>query len=387
MFYYDHRINTMYHITRASAEKGLLRILTSRINKRFKPDISEKIINDIMSNLSIPNEYANDKCIYMSVDESEFEGIRFSITASEVIKCKNPENGNELLPIPFPKCKKNADYSDYLPLNSISILNELADEHTEGGIIKQNGNFNNMTFSIYQSYKTAISKCLSNIFDGNYLFKIANAIIGSFTTEYKERFFVYRVNNKRPVIYEVSRNATKAIALQEKLSASAIKDILLKYTKGITCIDAELTRIANLIHNILLYNESYSDEELNNPYAYSYDERFKTTRFCFKKTLEDIDFIFRHVSGKWITHYICVPFKDIEWNNITDVVQHGLPSYKGFRLTCSADEYQLERITDKDKICINGLSNAYVYSSKNEIHICNKKITENTPIYFRLILE
>ncbi|MCR5146138.1 MAG: hypothetical protein K6B70_02145 [Clostridia bacterium] len=386
MFFYDHRNSRMYHITRKSAQDGLLKIVTSRVKKRFNSELCEKIIKDIIDNLAIPNEYANDKCIYMSVDESDFEGIRFSITASEVIKCKNPENGNELVPLPFPKCKEKADYSNYLTLNSVTILSELARDYIEDGVIKQSGNFANMKFSLSNSYTEEIAKSLRRIFSPDFQTKVAKNIICNATVECKNRFFVYRINNRKPAIYEVSRNSQKAINLEEHLSATKIRELILLYTKGLTCIDTEISWVANLIHNKVLYDEYYLEEELNNPYTYEYDVLRKNSRFRFKKTVEGIEFILRYSSLRWVSHYICVPFKEIEWENIVDLAEYHTPKYKGFYFASPEDEYLLKKVVDENKIRMYAATKAYIYSSKNEIHIRNEKITEDTFVYFRLVL-
>lgn len=403
MFFYDYNFDTMYHITRKSAEEGLKKILTSRVKGRFNEKTSKKVIDDIMSNISIPNEYANDKCIYMSVDESELEGIRFSITASEIIKCKNPDTGNELIPIPLPKFKNKVDYLDLLPLNSFSILSDLADYGQKDGVIKQVGDLSNMTFSIDNSYKNLIAEQLEEVFTKAYAMKIASAIDKTISST-SHRFFLYRINNKKPVIYEGSRTGVCVVDTTSEtsaLSADLIMRVIKLYIKDITCIDDELAKIANKIHNMILYNIKYSKEELNNPYKvikfpvflHSYD-----MQFCFKKKLNEIDFKFRLTSYNWISDFICAPLKDIEWTTrySSQNCNYFAPTYKGYRIVipntdmwvCSWPEL------DDDKIYIDGWTEKIIEDDKITLkgtgmktNMSDTVITEDTIVYFMVVLD
>lgn len=385
MFYYDNTFNTMYHITRKSAKEGLIKIITSRVNSRFNSEVSQCIIDEIMNNISIPNEYQNDRCIYMSVDESHTDGIRFSITASEVIKCKNPETGGELIPIPLPKYKAKKDYSNYLPLDSSSILNELAEANIKNGVIKQKGDFSNITFSVNESYENLISDVLKLVFNRAYSAKIANVITRSVSSE-SQKFFVYRLNNNKPVIYEVSRNAIKPVDAEEKLSAESIKKIIQLYTKEIISIEKEINDMSNCIHNMILYDISYGDEELSNPYSYKCTDT--GIKFCFRKTEKGIDFLFRPNSSrsKWISGYINAPLKDITWTSL-DVVEHYAPKYKGFRLTLPEENDCLNRA--EGKIYIDYNHRMYVYSSLHHTALeGNKtKVDGDTMVSFRVAIE
>ena len=411
MFYFDNDSDTMYCITRESAEKGLLKILTSRVNKRFDSKFSENIISDIMSKISIPNEYRNDICIYMSADDEDcYKAKLFSITASEVIKCLNQKNGSEIVQYPIPKCKiKDFKASYYLPLDSTTLFSELSEKSLKNGIIKQSGNLKNMTFSISGSYETLICEILRKVFSEEYSSNLAKRIVNSMSADL-HKFFVYRIVNKKPVIYAISHNGIQIVDAESKLSAANIAEIIKPFVTGIPGVDEEITKLANKIHNMVLYDVDYDKEELNNPYVYD------GKKFGFKKTQKGIDFIFRRESQcwpvgytNWISDFICVPFKDITWRRSTREAMRGgivsdtdyvKPSYKGFRLAYLGNDVRFLNPWDK----IPGLDysdmskidddNIYVFAStvnlKNECIELNGKwnnVKDTTPVYIMVAMD
>lgn len=411
MFYFDNNFNILYYITRKSAKNGLLNLLTSRVNKRFDSRFSKNIISDIMSNISIPNEYSNDKCIYMSADDEDcYKGKRFTITASEVIKCLDQKNGNDIVPYPIPKCNiKYFKASYYLPLDSTTLFSELSEKSVTNGVIKQSGNLNDMTFSISESYVTFISKILRKVFNKDYSLNLAIRIVNSMSNDL-HKFFVYRIVNQKPVIYAISSNGIQLVDTESKLSAANIVEIIKPFVTGIPGVDDEITKLANKIHNMVLYDIDYDKEELNNPYEYD------GKKFNFKMTKNGIDFIFRHKSDcwpvrftSWISDLICVPFKDITWGRTTkeagkyivsdtDYVE---PSYNGFRLAylgndvdfiepwkrSSKEDYSDLPKIDEDK-------NIYVFAStvnlKNKCIELNGKwnnVKDDTPVYIMVAMD
>lgn len=411
MFYFDNNFNILYYITRKSAKNGLLNLLTSRVNKRFDSRFSKNIISDIMSNISIPNEYSNDKCIYMSADDEDcYKGKRFTITASEVIKCLDQKNGNDIVPYPIPKCNiKYFKASYYLPLDSTTLFSELSEKSVTNGVIKQSGNLNDMTFSISESYVTFISKILRKVFNKDYSLNLAIRIVNSMSNDL-HKFFVYRIVNQKPVIYAISHNGVQLVDTESKLSAANIVEIIKPFVTGIPGVDDEITKLANRIHNMVLYDIDYDKEELNNPYEYD------GKKFNFKMTKNGIDFIFRHESDcwpvrftSWISDLICVPFKDITWGRTTEEAGKYIvsdtdyvePSYNGFRLAylgndvdfiepwkrSSKEDYSDLPKIDEDK-------NIYVFAStvnfKNKCIGLNGKwnnVKDDTPVYIMVAMD
>lgn len=411
MFYFDNNFNILYYITRKSAKNGLLNLLTSRVNKRFDSRFSKNIISDIMSNISIPNEYSNDKCIYMSADDEDcYKGKRFTITASEVIKCLDHKNGNDIVPYPIPKCNiKYFKASYYLPLDSTTLFSELSEKSVTNGVIKQSGNLNDMTFSISESYVTFISKILRKVFNKDYSLNLAIRIVNSMSNDL-HKFFVYRIVNQKPVIYAISHNGVQLVDTESKLSAANIVEIIKPFVTGIPGVDDEITKLANKIHNMVLYDIDYDKEELNNPYEYD------GKKFNFKMTKNGIDFIFRHKSDcwpvrftSWISDLICVPFKDITWGRTTEEAGKYIvsdtdyvePSYNGFRLAylgndvdfiepwkrSSKEDYSDLPEIDEDK-------NIYVFAStvnlKNKCIGLNGKwnnVKDDTPVYIMVAMD
>ena len=411
MFYFDNNFNILYYITRKSAKNGLLNLLTSRVNKRFDSRFSKNIISDIMSNISIPNEYSNDKCIYMSADDEDcYKGKRFTITASEVIKCLDQKNGSEIVPYPIPKCSlKDFNTSYYLPLDSTVLFKELSEKSVNNGVIKQIGNLNSMTFSISESYETLICKIVKKVFSTEYSSHLAKRIVNSMSNDL-HKFFVYRIVNKKPVIYAISHNGVQLVDTESKLSAANIVEIIKPFVTGIPGVDDEITKLANKIHNMVLYDIDYDKEELNNPYEYD------GKKFNFKMTKNGIDFIFRHKSDcwpvrftSWISDLICVPFKDITWGRTTkeagkyivsdtDYVE---PSYNGFRLAYLENDVKFinpwlrsaeEDYSDLPEI--NEDKNIYVFAStvnlKNKCIELNGKwnnVKGDTPVYIMVAMD
>ena len=411
MFYFDNNFNILYYITRKSAKNGQLNILTSRVNKRFDSRFSKNIISDIMSNISIPNEYSNDKCIYMSADDEDcYKGKRFTITASEVIKCLDQKNGNDIVPYPIPKCSlKDFNTSYYLPLDSTTLFSELSEKSVTNGVIKQSGNLNDMTFSISESYVTFISKILRKVFNKDYSLNLAIRIVNSMSNDL-HKFFVYRIVNQKPVIYAISHNGVQLVDTESKLSAANIVEIIKPFVTGIPGVDNAITKLANKIHNMVLYDIDYDREELNNPYEYD------GKKFNFKMTKNGIDFIFRHKSDcwpvrftSWISDLICVPFKDITWGRTTEEAGKYIvsdtdyvePSYNGFRLAylgndvdfiepwkrSSKEDYSDLPKIDEDK-------NIYVFAStvnlKNKCIELNGKwnnVKDDTPVYIMVAMD
>ena len=420
MFYFDENTDIMYYITRESAKRGISNILTSRVNKRFDSGFSRNIISDIMSNISIPNEYRNDKCIYMSVDDECCNNTysaynldkskRFSITASEVIRCLNKKNGSEIVPYPIPKCSlKDFNTSYYLPLDSTVLFKELSEKSVNNGVIKQSGNLNDMTFSISESYETLICKILREVFSTEYSSHLAKRIVNSMSNDL-HKFFVYRIVNQKPVIYAISHNGVQLVDTEAKLSAANIVEIINPFVTGIPGVDNAITKLANKIHNMVLYDIDYDKEELNNPYEYD------GKKFNFKMTKNGIDFIFRHESDcwpvrftSWISDLICVPFKDITWGRTTEEAGKYIvsdtdyvePSYNGFRLAylgndvdfiepwkrSSKEDYSDLPKIDEDK-------NIYVFAStvnlKNKCIELNGKwnnVKDDTPVYIMVAMD
>lgn len=411
MFYFDNNFNILYYITRKSAKNGLLNLLTSRVNKRFDSRFSKNIISDIMSNISIPNEYSNDKCIYMSADDEDcYKGKRFTITASEVIKCLDQKNGNDIVPYPIPKCNiKYFKASYYLPLDSTTLFSELSEKSVTNGVIKQSGNLNGMTFSISESYVTFISKILRKVFNKDYSLNLAIRIVNSMSNDL-HKFFVYRIVNQKPVIYAISSNGIQLVDTESKLSVANIVEIIKPFVTGIPGVDDEITKLANKIHNMVLYDIDYDKEELNNPYEYD------GKKFNFKMTKNGIDFIFRHKSDcwpvrftSWISDLICVPFKDITWGRTTEEAGKYIvsdtdyvePSYNGFRLAYLGNDVDFiepwKRSSKEDYSDlpeINEDKNIYVFAStvnlKNKCIGLNGKwnnVKDDTPVYIMVAMD
>lgn len=411
MFYFDNNSDTMYCITRESAQNGLLNILTSRVNKRFDSRFSKNIISDIMSNISIPNEYGNNKCIYMSADDEDcYKAKRFSITASEVIKCLNQKNGSVIVPYPIPKCNiKDFKNSYYLPLNSTTLFSELSEKSLKNGVIKQSGNLKNMTFSISESYETLICEILRKVFSEEYSLNLAKRIVNSMSADL-HKFFVYRIVNKKPAIYAISHNGIQLVDTESKLSAANIVEIIKPFVTGIPGVANEIKKLANQIHNMVLYDVDYDKEELDTPYVYD------GKKFGFKKIKNGIDFIFRRKSDCWPVHFtswisdlICVPFKDITWGRTTEEAGKYIvsdtdyvePSYNGFRLAYLENDVNFikpwlrsaeEDYSDLPKIDED--KNIYVFAStvnlKNKYILLNGRgndVKDTTPVYIMVAMD
>jgi hypothetical protein len=285
----------------------------------------------------------------------------------------------------------------------------LSEKSVTNGVIKQSGNLNDMTFSISESYVTFISKILRKVFNKDYSLNLAIRIVNSMSNDL-HKFFVYRIVNQKPVIYAISSNGIQLVDTESKLSAANIVEIIKPFVTGIPGVDDEITKLANKIHNMVLYDIDYDKVELNNPYEYD------GKKFGFKMTKNGIDFIFRHKSDcwpvrftSWISDLICVPFKDITWGRTTkeagkyivsdtDYVE---PSYNGFRLAYLGNDVDFiepwKRSSKEDYSDlpeINEDKNIYVFAStvnlKNECIELNGKwnnVKGDTPVYIMVAMD